>query len=132
MLIAWDGQFIYGLGESSRPSSPPGGISYFCLQEPETYGGLISVESLVLIPTVYVYDALGSMVSAWNTIDGYPNASGAYKAFGEVLEPIGPAFTVIGNPFLWNGRSGYYYDVDLGTNSVRARDYQPTTGRWPR
>jgi RHS repeat-associated protein len=34
------------------------------------------------------------------------------------------------NPFRWVGRVGYYWDDGTGTFYIRARVYEPVTGRW--
>ena len=49
----------------------------------------------------------------------------AYKAFGEVWNHLGSGVT----PFLFGGALGYFYDAAKRTY-VRARVYDPITGRW--
>ena len=126
-LFVCDGQALLGIGGASP--GVPTGVNYLVLQEPEVFGGLISVMSTsVGMPVYYIYDALGSMVFEWQgtSLEG----SAVYKAFGEVLESSGAVYNHIGSPFLWNARSGYWYDADLGMNCVSHREYQPVIGRW--
>lgn len=51
-----------------------------------------------------------------------------YRAFGEQTEDY--AGEEIPNRYRWVGQLGYYYQPDLGTYWLRARDYAPTTGRF--
>ena len=126
-LFVWDGQALLGLGGSS--SGAPTGVNYLLLQEPETFGGLISVTSTATgTPIYYIYDALGSMIAEWET--GGIEGKAVYKAFGEILESSGAVLLHIGSPFLWNARSGYYYDTDLGSYHAGEREMLALIGRW--
>jgi len=49
-----------------------------------------------------------------------------YDAWGNELTVTGTST----NPFRWVGRLGYYYDQASGVFYVRARAFDPTTGRW--
>ncbi len=50
----------------------------------------------------------------------------SYDAWGNEIARTGMTPT----PFRYIGEVGYYYDEELGSYYVRARAYQPTTGRW--
>jgi len=49
-----------------------------------------------------------------------------YDAWGNEVAVSGSTV----NPFRWVGQVGYYFDDETGTFYVRARVYEPVTGRW--
>ena len=75
----------------------------------------------------YHYDGQGSAQCLTdengNITDQYCNT-----AFGEPV-PTGAANPTT-NPFRYEGREGYYLDLDTGDYYVRARTYSPVLARW--
>jgi RHS repeat-associated protein len=71
------------------------------------------------------FDALGS-TDRLSDVNGTVTDSYLYKAFGIVATSSGSTT----NPFRFVGRQGYYWDMDLSTYWLRARIYDPVTGRW--
>src|SRR5262249_26012260 len=59
-------------------------------------------------------------------VNGAVTDSYLYKAFGAIAASSGATV----NPFRFVGREGYYLDGDLGTYWLRARIYDPGTGRF--
>jgi RHS repeat-associated protein len=95
-----------------------------CTLEPVTFGNLIS--QLIGGSAAYLlFDALGSTDrltdGAGNITDSY-----VYKAFGSLAATTGTTT----NPYKYIGRQGYYYDSDLSSYAVRARQYDPALGRF--
>jgi len=126
-LFVWDGQALLGLGGVS--SGNPTSVNYLVMQEPETFGGLISVISTFTgTPVYYIFDALGSMVNQWQ--GSGLSGTAAYKAFGEILKSSGATYSDIGSPFLWNAKYGYWYDADLGSYHAGEREMLALIGRW--
>jgi RHS repeat-associated protein len=92
--------------------------------EPTQYGNLIS-QRRGATTKYYDYDGLGStrelISSGEATTDAY-----IYNAFGELVTSSGSTV----NPFRFVGQLGYYFDTEMSDYYVRARTYQPLTGRW--
>jgi RHS repeat-associated protein len=94
--------------------------------EPTMYGNLIS-QSTPSDDLYYIFDGLGSTAFLW-TGSGQNAGQYYYDAFGNVLD--GSRFYAT-NAFQYIGRFGYYTETpDLGTYFLRARMYDPTTGRF--
>jgi RHS repeat-associated protein len=97
--------------------------------EPQSYGNLISQYrkdgGVVWTPSYYQYDALGSTRALTNG-DGNSTDTYVYDAWGNEVSVSGSTV----NPFQWVGRWGYYWDDVTGTFYIRARAYEPVTGRW--
>ncbi|MES2790114.1 MAG: RHS repeat-associated core domain-containing protein [Planctomycetota bacterium] len=91
-------------------------------QEPSMFGGLISQE--VSGQTSYFhYDNLGS--TRYLTDDTQtPYSSFAYDSWGNQISADDST------AFRWNGRLGYYFDLELDTLHVRRRTYSSPGGRW--
>src|SRR5438067_13661225 len=92
--------------------------------EPQQYGNLVSTQ---IAGTTYYhhYDALGSTRQLTNAA-GTVTDRIIYDAWGNVVSRTGT--TPIS--MLWIGEVGYYYDVEIGSFSVRERPYEPLIGRW--
>jgi len=92
--------------------------------EPRLYGNQVS-QRRGTTSSYYHFDALGSTLgltgSAGTATDSY-----VYRAFGELVASSGTT----SNPYRYVGRLGYSYDVDLANYHVRARRYDPPSGRW--
>jgi RHS repeat-associated protein len=73
----------------------------------------------------FVFDALGS-TDRLTTINAAVTDSYIYKAFGITIPILMPTV----NPYRFVGREGYYLDTDLSTYALRARIYDPETGRF--
>jgi len=71
------------------------------------------------------FDALGSTDRLTNAAQAVSD-SYLYEAFGKVIASSGST----ANPFKYVGRLGYYFDPDLGQYYLRARWYDPATGRF--
>jgi RHS repeat-associated protein len=88
------------------------------------YGELIS-QRRGSATQFYLFDGLGST----NQLTG-SNAtvtdSYLYQAFGTII----PVLVASTNPFRFVGREGFYLDSDLVTYWLRARMYDPVTGRF--
>jgi RHS repeat-associated protein len=94
--------------------------------EPTMYGNLIS-QSTPSDDLYYIFDGLGSTAFLW-TGSGQNAGQYYYDAFGNVLDDSRFYAT---NAFQYIGRFGYYTETpDLGTYFLRARMYDPTTGRF--
>ena len=99
--------------------------------EPMGYGNLISQRFLVSGSTWgtvwHHYDALGSTRQITNVSAQVGNSYG-YTAWGEAISAL--TSVILPNSFRWIGMLGYYFDDEADTYYVRARHYDPTTGRW--
>ena len=73
-------------------------------------------------PSFYLYDGFGSVRQLTNT-SGTITDTYEYDAFGNLLTPMGPT----PNEMLYRGEQ---YDSDLGLYYLRARYYNPLTGRF--
>lgn len=71
------------------------------------------------------FDAMGS-TNQLSNISAMVTDSYLYKAFGITVISSGTT----ANPFRFVGREGYYLDGDLYTYWLRARIYEPVTGRF--
>ena len=91
--------------------------------EPMVYGNLIS-QRRSGVTSFYLFDGLGSTTqlasNAGSVTDSY-----LYDSFGNVLLTGTTA-----NPFKYVGQSGYYLDLDLLRYNLRARYYDPGSGRF--
>ena len=92
--------------------------------QPKLYGNLIS-EWRSGIGSFYLYDGLGSttqLVSSTGSVtDSY-----LYDSWGNILLASGTTT----NPFLFVGMLGYYNDPDVVDYYIRARYYDPESGRF--
>ena len=96
--------------------------------EPEEYGNLISQYRrgpTIWVPSYYHCDALGS-TRALTDQSGAATDTYLQDAWGNQVAVSGST----ANPFRWVGQVGYYFDDLLATFYIRARVYDPTTGRW--
>ena len=99
-------------------------------QEPVKYGDVIAqhrIDPATGVGKSYYYhpDALGSTRELTDE-SGTVVATYNYDAFGNTIASTG----TVENPFRFTGNVGYYWDEELQTYHIRARNYQPTTGRW--
>jgi len=92
--------------------------------EPEEYGELIS-QHRGGKTSYYHYDALGSTRQLTDDTETVTD-SYTYNAWGETIKQSGTTT----NPFRWIGNVGYYFDEETQGYYVRARYYQPQSGRW--
>jgi len=76
----------------------------------------------VITPSWYMYDGLGNVRQLTNS-NNQVTDSYEYDAFGNLLNKTGSTT----NPYLYRGE---YYDSDLGLYYLRARYYNPITGRF--
>jgi len=96
--------------------------------ERQSYGNLISQyrkDGAIWTPSYYQYDALGS-TRALTDDSGDATDTYVYDAWGNEVDVVGSTV----NPFRWVGRIGYYWDEASGTFYIRARVYEPVSGRW--
>ena len=97
-------------------------------QEPTTYGGLLSVNAAFSFRGLelynYAFDALGSTISVSHR--GVGIGPLVYKAFGELLTSLPDILSY----FLWNGRLGYWYDVDTQSYHAGERELLSAIARW--
>ncbi len=99
-------------------------------QEPVKYGDVLSqhrIDPATGVGESYYYhtDALGSTRELTDSSGTVVNTY-TYDAFGNTIASTG----TVKNPFRFTGNVGYYFDEELDTYHIRARNYQPTTGRW--
>ena len=71
------------------------------------------------------FDALGSTDRLTNAAQAVSD-SYLYEAFGKIVTSSGST----ANPFKYVGRLGYYFDPELSQYYLRARWYDPATGRF--
>ncbi len=107
-----------------------GNMTAWYTQEPVKYGDIHAqrrIDPATGVGQSYYYhpDALGSTRELTDA-NGDVVATYNYDAFGNTIASTG----TIENPFRFTGNVGYYWDEDLQTYHIRARNYQPTTGRW--
>ena len=114
----WDGQDV--LLETDAGNSTQ--VTY--TQTPNIYGNLVS-QRRSTTTKYYHFDALGSTLaltdSGENVTDTY-----RYFAFGRSLTSTGATV----NNFRFVGNLGYYNEAALALQYLRARYYQPSTGRF--
>ena len=99
-------------------------------QEPVKYGDVIAqhrIDPATGVGESFYYhtDALGSTRELTDASGNVVNTYN-YDAFGNTIASTG----TVENPFRFTGNVGYYFDKELQTYHIRARNYQPTTGRW--
>ena len=92
-------------------------------QEPVQYGSVIS-QRRGGQTSYYHYDGLGDTRELTNASEVVTDTN-MYDAWGVNVASTGTTE----NPFKWRGRVGYYHDGG-DDYYVRARNYQPTIGRW--
>lgn len=73
----------------------------------------------------YHYDGEGNTVAVTDEDENVVEEA-EYTAFGEVVEKT----SSIVNPFGYKGALGYYTNAETSDIYVRARMYEPVTGRW--
>jgi RHS repeat-associated protein len=126
--LTYDGQNIYrrdvgSIGSVQRYTNEPGG-----------YGPLIGQSDTRSGVTSQIYavsDLSGNIRNWWSpgtrgNLDPY-----AYEAYGQEWIVPAPEPPLSYNvPFLYEGDSGYYQDPTTGLIYVRARWYDPVTGRF--
>jgi RHS repeat-associated protein len=94
---------------------------------PEGFGNLISQYRPLPTPAsnYFLFDGLGStdrLTDASGTVtDNY-----VYQAFGTIASSLGSST----NPFRFVGKQGYYFNSDTVQYYLRARFYDPVTGRF--
>lgn len=93
-------------------------------QTPNTYGSLVS-QRRSGTSKFYFYDALGSTSELTNSSQTQTD-SYRYYAFGKGLASTGSTV----NPYQYVGRLGYYNESSLALRYLRARWYDPNTGRF--
>jgi len=92
--------------------------------EPVLYGNLIS-QSRGGVDSFYLFDALGSTRQLTGGT-GAVTDTYLYDSWGNVLAATGATV----NWMRYVGRLGYYYDTDLAAYYLRARFYDPVSGRF--
>jgi len=92
--------------------------------QPEVYGNLIS-QRRSGTTSFYLFDGLGSTTQLANST-GSATDSYLYDSFGNILLASGTTT----NWFRYIGQLGYYYDIDLAKYYIRARTYDPASGRF--
>jgi RHS repeat-associated protein len=114
----WDGENV--VVETDQTDT----IQVVYTLEPAQYGNLVS--QIRGSTTSYGhFDGLGSTD---RLTDGNANVTDSYtyQAFGAIKASAGSTV----NPFRYVGRQGYYYDADPAEYYLRARQYEPATGRF--
>jgi RHS repeat-associated protein len=114
----WDGQNVLIEANASNV------IEAVHTLEPAFYGNQLS-QRRSGTTSYYHFDALGSTLQLTGST-GTVTDSYLYRAFGDLVASSGATV----NPYQYVGRKGYIYDGDLDNFQVRARRYDPTTGRW--
>jgi RHS repeat-associated protein len=114
----WDGQNV--LIETNASNA----IQAVHTLEPRSYGNQVS-QFRSGVASYYHYDLQGSTLHLTNAAGTLTNTY-VYDAWGNPLTSSGTTF----NPYQYIGRKGYIYDSDLDNFQVRARSYDPFTGRW--
>ena len=114
----WDGQDV--LLETDENGTTQ--VTY--TQTPAVYGSMVS-QRRDSITTFYHHDALGSTLALTNSSETVTDSYRFY-AFGETLTSSGSTT----NPFRYVGNLGYYNEGDISLQYLRARYYQPSTGRF--
>jgi len=92
--------------------------------EPGIYGGLIS-QRRGSSTSYYHYDGLGSTRELTDDSETVTDTN-LCDAWGVNVDSTGSTE----NNYRWNGRSGYYHDVETSNYYVRARIYKPASARW--
>ncbi len=114
----WDGQDVLLETDVSNNTQ----VTY--TQTPAIYGNLVS-QRRSTTTSFYHHDALGSTLAL---TDANENVTDTYRyyAFGETLTSTG---TTVNN-LRFVGNLGYYNEANLSLQYLRARYYQPSTGRF--
>lgn len=107
-----------------------GNVTARYIQEPVKYGNLLAqhrIDPTTGIGESFYYhtDALGSARELTDSSGKVVN-SYTYDAFGNTIAST----EAVENPFRYVGSVGYYFDKELQKYHIRARNYEPTTGRW--
>ncbi len=92
--------------------------------EPQQYGNLVSTR-ISGNTSYHHFDAIGSTRQLTNAV-GHGTDTVNYDASGNVVSRVGNTSAF----HLWIGEVGYYWDREISTHNVRARSYNPITGRW--
>ena len=114
----WDGQNI--LLETAGTDATQ---AVYTLQ-PLGVGKLVS-QRRGATSSFFHFDALGSTRELTDAAESIADTY-LYRAYGKLVTSNGSTT----NPFRWVGRLGYFYDGDLLQYYIRARHYDPATGRW--
>jgi len=114
----WDGQDVL------LETDGNGNTQVTYTQTPDIYGQIVS-QRRGNSTSFYHHDALGSTLAL---TDGNEAITDTYRfyAFGETLTSSGSTI----NPYQYVGNLGYYNEAALSLQYLRARYYQPTTGRF--
>ena len=113
----WDGQDVLLETDGNGTTQ----VTY--TQTPDVYGSMVS-QRRDSTTTFYHHDALGSTLALTNASETVTDTYRFY-AFGETLISSGSTT----NPFQYVGNLGYYNEAALSLQYLRARYYQPGTGR---
>ncbi|MCA9031259.1 MAG: hypothetical protein KDA66_10645, partial [Planctomycetaceae bacterium] len=117
--FVWDNRQAY-LAETDAND----GTVVVYTQEPRLYGNLIS-QRRSSTTSWYHYEALGSTRQLTDATEASTDQY-LYDAWGNIVSSFG----TMANPFRYVGMLGYYFDDDTSNSYVRARVFQPSTGRW--
>ncbi|MCL4202821.1 MAG: hypothetical protein KJ000_10010 [Pirellulaceae bacterium] len=121
-------KFLWDVNNYLTETNAADEIQAVYTNEPQPYGNLISQyrkDGAIWTPRYFQFDALGS-TRILTDDDGEATDVYLYDAWGNQLAVSGSTV----NPFRWIGRVGYYWDEATGTFYIRARVYDPVTGRW--
>ncbi|MCL4202817.1 MAG: hypothetical protein KJ000_09990 [Pirellulaceae bacterium] len=121
-------KFLWDVNNYLAETDADDDIQAVYTNEPQPYGNLISQYRkgpTIWLPSYYQYDALGATRVLTNDA-GDMTDTYLYDAWGNELAVTGTTVT----PFGWVGQVGYYWDEGTGTFYIRARVYEPVTGRW--
>ena len=114
----WDGQNILLETDGSNI------IQVVYTLQPMLYGNLIS-QRRSGTTTFFLFDGLGSTTQLLNST-GTVTDSYLYDSFGNILLVSGSTL----NAFRYVGQVGYYASTDVVQYYLRARYYDPVTGRF--
>ncbi len=114
----WDGQDVLLETDVSNNTQ----VTY--TQTPAVYGNLVS-QRRSTTTKYYHFDALGSTLALTGSDESVTDTY-KYYAFGKSLTSTGSTT----NPFQYVGNLGYYNEAALALQYLRARYYQPATGRF--
>jgi RHS repeat-associated protein len=93
--------------------------------KPDLFGNLVS-QLRASTSSFYLFDAMGS-TDRLTDINGQASTDTyIYRGFGDIQSSTGTTT----NPFRYVGCLGYYYDLDFLHFHLRARYYDPVTGRF--
>ncbi|WLD11701.1 RHS repeat-associated core domain-containing protein [Planctellipticum variicoloris] len=117
-------RFLWDNNNVVRETDEVGAVEAEYTYQAEPFGDLVS-QRRETDSSYYRFDALGSTT-------GLTDATGAvtddyrYQAFGEPVETTGATE----NPYRWVGQVGYRQEEATGLYNLRARDYDPASGRF--